>query len=131
VGWQEDPRFEDGAFDAIFSASAGIPRRINTLCNRVLLASYLAEKHAIGAADIESVVAEIRQELGPGAVGAGGAAPTTVQTLNGAVPGSSEALLGVEDRLGRLERTMTATIDLLHQLLHRDRHEKPRDKAAS
>ncbi len=31
VGWSNDPRFEDGAFDAIYTFSAGIPRRINTL----------------------------------------------------------------------------------------------------
>ena len=47
VGWKDDPHFEPGAFAAIYSASAGIPRRINTLCNRLLLGAYLAEQGAV------------------------------------------------------------------------------------
>jgi putative secretion ATPase (PEP-CTERM system associated) len=129
VGWKEDPRFEPEAFDAAFSVSAGIPRRINTLCNRVLLASYLAEKHVIRAADVEAVANEMRQELGPGAIGPipPGADAPPIAGNEAALSG--EAVVGLEDRLGRLERTMSATIDLLHQILHRDRQEKSRDKA--
>jgi hypothetical protein len=128
VDWKDDPQFEGGAFDAVFAVSAGIPRRINTLCNRVLLAAYLAEKHVIQAADVEAVATEIRQELGPGAVGPVSPVADPASAAAGAGMVSGEAVLGIEDRLGRLERTMTATIDLLHQLLHQER--KVRDKAA-
>jgi putative secretion ATPase (PEP-CTERM system associated) len=130
VGWQENPRFDAAAFDAIFAVSAGIPRRINTLCNRVLLAAYLGERHEIGAAEVETVATEIKQELGPSAVGPVVAAVDGVRGAGVDAPVISEAVVGIEDRLGRLERTMSATIDLLHQLLHRDRPEKARDKAA-
>ena len=41
-----------GGFDAIHARRGGIPRRINTLCNRLLLAGFLGEKHAFGAADV-------------------------------------------------------------------------------
>ena len=44
VGWSNFPRFEPGAFDAIYTFSAGIPRRINTLCNRLMLAAMLSEQ---------------------------------------------------------------------------------------
>jgi putative secretion ATPase (PEP-CTERM system associated) len=130
VGWQENPRFDAPAFDAIFAVSAGIPRRINTLCNRVLLAVYLGERHEIGAADVETVATEIKQELGPSAVGPVVSAVDAARGGSLDAPVINEAVVGIEDRLGRLERTMSATIDLLHQILHRDRQEKARDKAA-
>src|SRR6476469_1696118 len=46
VGWKGDPTFEPAAFDLIYQLSGGIPRRINTLCNRLLLSGYLGEKHS-------------------------------------------------------------------------------------
>src|SRR5438874_1890287 len=49
VGWNEDPRFELACFDLIHTWSGGIPRRINTLCNRLMLAVFLGEKHGIGS----------------------------------------------------------------------------------
>jgi type II secretory pathway predicted ATPase ExeA len=131
VGWQGNPKFEPGAFDAIYSFSAGIPRRINTLCNRVLLAAYLAEKKSIAAIDIDSVASEIKQELGPTTVG-----PAPVASAaDGPRPSASanasalEMMTGLDERLGRLERTTTAIIDLLHQLLQRERQQKQGAKA--
>src|SRR4030095_16854602 len=59
VGWQYDPRFEDAAFPAIYAHTGGVPRRINTLCTRLLLAAFLSEKHVIAAADVERVLAEL------------------------------------------------------------------------
>jgi putative secretion ATPase (PEP-CTERM system associated) len=64
VGWRGDPGFNAAAIDVIHSVSGGIPRRINTVCNRLLLAGYLAEKHAFGAADVEAIAREIRDEMG-------------------------------------------------------------------
>jgi putative secretion ATPase (PEP-CTERM system associated) len=64
VGWAGDPRLEHGAFESIFSFTAGIPRRINMVCNRLLLAGFLNEKHVLDAADVELVAGEIKDELG-------------------------------------------------------------------
>ncbi|MCU0765120.1 MAG: ATPase, partial [Burkholderiaceae bacterium] len=63
VGWKGDPAFDDEAFGRIFEATGGIPRRINQLCNRLLLSGYLAEKHALGLADVDEVAKEIGTEL--------------------------------------------------------------------
>ncbi|MBN9430273.1 MAG: AAA family ATPase [Burkholderiales bacterium] len=65
VGWQGDPAFDDAAFDRIFSLTSGIPRRINTLTDRLLLSGFLAEKHQLGEQDVIEVSNEIRMELGP------------------------------------------------------------------
>jgi putative secretion ATPase (PEP-CTERM system associated) len=64
VGWKDDPSFEPAVFAVIHRATGGIPRKINLLCNRLLLAGYLAEKHAIGEGDVDTVVGEIRAEGG-------------------------------------------------------------------
>lgn len=64
VGWQERPRFDPGAFEVIHAATGGIPRRINVLCNRVMLAAYLADSELIDVAAVQSVADELRAEVG-------------------------------------------------------------------
>ena len=62
VGWNGDPAFDDGAHAAIYAYSGGIPRKTNTLLDRVLLMGYLEELHAFGAAEIETVIKDIDEE---------------------------------------------------------------------
>lgn len=64
VGWQERPRFEPTVFDAIHRATGGIPRRINQLCNRLLLGAYLGNEDDITVALVDRVVDELRGEQG-------------------------------------------------------------------
>ncbi|HEX5358044.1 MAG TPA: XrtA/PEP-CTERM system-associated ATPase [Aquabacterium sp.] len=64
VGWNDHPHFDDDAFDEIFQWTSGIPRRINLLCNRLLLATFLAEGHDITSADVARIAMEIRAEIG-------------------------------------------------------------------
>jgi hypothetical protein len=64
VGWKGDPELELGAHKAIFDFAEGIPRRINLLCNRLLMAGFLNESHTLGAGDVETVAGEISDELG-------------------------------------------------------------------
>ena len=56
------PSFEQAAFAAIFKASGGIPRRINSVCDRLLLAGFLAGKTHLGEQDVNEVVKEFAQE---------------------------------------------------------------------
>jgi len=64
AGWSGRPSFDEGSFARIFQSTSGIPRRINVLCNRLLLASYLTNTDAITAATVASVGDEMRSELG-------------------------------------------------------------------
>jgi general secretion pathway protein A len=41
VGWKGNPSFEPQSFEKITQMTAGIPRRINALCDRLLLACFL------------------------------------------------------------------------------------------
>jgi general secretion pathway protein A len=126
VGWSNYPRFDLGAFDAIYTFSAGIPRRINTLCNRVLLAAALAEQQEITAATVDATGEEIRLEL---SAGNGSAATPPAPDLHGF--GDDEPAMGLEERVVRLERAVTATLDLLQQMRRSQVALKPVDRLKS
>lgn len=63
AGWSGRPTISDDAFEPIFVHSAGIPRRVNLLCNRLLLAAYLAESDHIDAGDVVGVAEEAGSEV--------------------------------------------------------------------
>ena len=65
VGWREDPSFSREAFAAIHQHTGGIPRKINILCDRLLLMGRLDEKHAITVNEVADVVNELQQEFAP------------------------------------------------------------------
>jgi general secretion pathway protein A len=63
VGWRNDPAIEPEAFDLIYRHSGGIPRRINTLCSRLLLYGALEGLHIIDAPAVQDVIADLRTEV--------------------------------------------------------------------
>ena len=64
VGWTDDPAISNAAFLAIHEATAGVPRRINNVCDRVLLFGFLEGLHQIDEAAVQSVVDEMKSEYG-------------------------------------------------------------------
>jgi putative secretion ATPase (PEP-CTERM system associated) len=62
VGWQNDPVFETSAVDAVYDHTSGIPRQINTLCNRLLLLGFLDNLHRFTDEDVNKVAADLRAE---------------------------------------------------------------------
>ena len=131
VGWKGDPSIDAAAFELVYTLSGGIPRRINTICNRLLLAGYLQEKHAFGTDDVQAIAREIREELGPETALASVAvarareaatAPAAMLQDAGAV---LARLREMDERIDRLEKTVGSAVDLLHRLLHPDRNSKP------
>lgn len=63
VGWQNDPELEEGIFAAVHRATGGVPRRINTFFDRLLLASYLDERHSITVDAVAEVAEEVEEEI--------------------------------------------------------------------
>lgn len=63
AGWSGDPLIRDDAFDAIYSFSGGIPRKINTLCDRLLIMGCLEELHTIDQQEVNEVIQDIQQEF--------------------------------------------------------------------
>ena len=58
----ERPNFDAAAFEAIFKATNGVPRRINLLCDRLLLSGFLANKDAFDLAAVNEVTSELNDE---------------------------------------------------------------------
>jgi putative secretion ATPase (PEP-CTERM system associated) len=81
VGWAGDPSFDQEAYAEIHAQTGGVPRRLNTFCDRLMLFGYLEEIHAFTAAHVRAVASELHGEMdrpqrgevsaGP-AVGSGG-----------------------------------------------------------
>ncbi|RZA31795.1 MAG: DUF2075 domain-containing protein [Lysobacteraceae bacterium] len=122
VGWKGDPAFDDGAHAAIYAYSGGIPRKTNTLMDRVLLMGYLEEMHAFTEADINEVVRDISEEFQvPDAMGTpdSGALPQgdlrTVDTRTGDRRAASVELL--DERMMRLEKSIVSVLSILKKIV--------------
>lgn len=124
VGWHDDPQWEETAFDAVYAVTNGIPRRINTLCSRVLLLGALEQAHVIEAEMVESTAAELKEDLG-GDMSA--TAPTTAVAPVPAAgtPNVAEYLLrriqAVEAGITRQDRLFRRIVDLLSAYLEPQR----------
>ncbi len=133
VGWQGDPAFDDGAHAAIFAYSGGIPRKVNTLMDRVLLMGFLEELHAFTEEDINTVIRDINEEykvpevMGTpaddampvagasldGELHAGGL--RTIDQRNGDRRASSVEML--DERMMRLEKSIVSVLSILKKIV--------------
>ena len=121
VGASDRPCIDAGAFEAIFRASGGIPRRVNLICDRLLLFGFLANKDTFLAEDVDEVVGEISDESGvPGSEAVQTAPdwadsasvafdrPQLRPALAASISGQIGGLAGeqYDERLRRLERSV-------------------------
>lgn len=65
AGWNGRLRFEDDVFETAHRITAGIPRRINTLFDRILLFGFLEERESIDRTAVLTVAEELLSELPP------------------------------------------------------------------
>ena len=115
AGWNNDPTFSQDAFTAIYDYTNGIPRKINTLCERVLLMGCLEEIHELTAKEINDVIRDIQQEYDMPVMEAEmpeiSEATTTVNKEN--IP----ELRKMDDRLIKMESSISSVLDLLKKVL--------------
>lgn len=62
AGATDKPRFQEDTFPVIHRASGGIPRRINALCDRLLLLGFLGELTLFSPQEVEQVAAELNDK---------------------------------------------------------------------
>ncbi len=98
VSWHNDPAFTEDSYTAIYDYTGGIPRRINTLCDRILLYAYIEELHDVGADTVKTVTEELDMES---------AAAKDAADTAAAKPGSAGSEM-LEERLERLEQRLTS-----------------------
>ena len=63
AGWEGDPSFNEEAFKIIHQSTAGIPRRINKLCDRILLFGFLEGLREFDADLVKTVITDIDSEF--------------------------------------------------------------------
>jgi general secretion pathway protein A len=63
AGWDGRALFSAGAYDRIFQFTHGIPRKINTLMDRILLFGFLEELETLDEAAVEIVIKEVSEEM--------------------------------------------------------------------
>ena len=62
AGANGSPTFTPDSFGSIFRATNGIPRRINSVCDRVLLFGYLNNKKEFDAKDVDEAARKVIEE---------------------------------------------------------------------
>src|SRR5580765_2074574 len=109
VGWHSDPTFDASAIEAIYAETGGIPRRINTLCNRLLLFGCLDDVHHFSSTEVKKIAADLDAETSPET-----ALDVTRETTTVTVHEPSGVVNGV-DRLDRLEQRVVRQEALIRQ----------------
>jgi general secretion pathway protein A len=64
VGWANRPQFAPEAFERIHAWTGGVPRKINRLCNRLLLGAFLSNEEKISALLVDRTAGELKSEIG-------------------------------------------------------------------
>jgi len=102
------PEFGEGMFEAIFKNTGGIPRRINSVCDRLLLLGFLGDKESLTLQDVEEVVTELREE---GGAGGGRLVSTRAQLESASQFGTADALVDID--LAKLQNGIAPMADSL------------------
>ena len=118
AGSKGKPSFEPAAFTSIYAATGGIPRRINAVCDRLLLAGFLSGSTELTAGDVAEVVREFEQESQVPANAArvavsAGAEPSMPGGMAGALldVDLSHAQLGADDAEAMSQQIAALTAD--------------------
>jgi len=59
VGWTGNPKFDQRVFTELFEASGGVPRRINQICNRLMMLGAVDQRNRIDGAMLSAVLEEL------------------------------------------------------------------------
>lgn len=121
VGWQSNPAFSANAHDAVYQYTRGIPRRINTFCDRVLLVAALEEARVISSALVAKVVEEVSRETSwsrlealdgvgsaPEQLHAFGEGETAEEGFSIAGSLGSRRVMRIEERLNSVEQALAS-----------------------
>ncbi|MBI3344794.1 MAG: AAA family ATPase [Gammaproteobacteria bacterium] len=118
AGWKGDPSFSADAFSAIYNYTGGIPRKINTLCDRLMLLGYLEDMHALDQAAVKEVIVDLVGEVG------GTGEPRSYDSdIEASVLREEKELeiqsnlARLEDRISQMEKSVIKVLKLLREIL--------------
>lgn len=108
------PTFDEQAFAAIHDASGGIPRRINSICDRLLLLGFLNGRTHLTVEDVAEVVKDFASETTIDIeldVGGNNGVLRSAPRTNGHDIDADLSRIGLDPELaGRLTRHLTALV---------------------
>jgi general secretion pathway protein A len=126
VGWKESPKFDADVFPAIFKASGGVPRKINSICDRLLLSGFLANKRHFSKDDVGEIAEEFKDETrAPKSAtrkrrvsdkGEKGAAAKSFKPVDADLAQYDDEIAAAEGGEGPIKRAKGGTVE--EQLLH-------------
>ncbi|MCH9671999.1 MAG: ATPase, partial [Gammaproteobacteria bacterium] len=130
AGWDGAPEFAPAVFEGIHDFTGGVPRRINTLCDRLLLYGCLEEELTIDRSSLDAVCSDIINEQGGPEVD--GSQPSMVDATatfgngvdaNGQEPKAPDRLAAVESSVTTLADAVREEMTLLRKaILERDQN---------
>ncbi|TFG75268.1 MAG: DUF2075 domain-containing protein [Thermodesulfobacteriales bacterium] len=128
TGWNNDPSFTQDAFAAIYNYTGGIPRKINTLCERILLMGCLEELHSFSDAEVNAVIHDIQQEYDMPIIELEipDVSDTTSNISEKKEAGSE--LRKMDDRLIKMESSISSVLELLQKVLSSSKVKKKPQK---
>ena len=112
VGWRGEPRFDQEAYAEIHSLTGGIPRRINVLCDLVLLGACLSDKKQVTVGDVR----ETAREMDDGRAASPATAPAAPDTKSTS-QSNPDAVAELHRRIEALEAAQAVTAGVLQRLL--------------
>ena len=137
AGWQGDPLITDETYDGIYKFTEGVPRRINTLCDRLLLFGCLEELHTIDFEALKAVSQDIIEEQtggdiepeplsmlssvsSPGSRDTEQSPPTNGKSNAATVEKEDKRMASLESSMVELATTMREELKLLREAMVRE-----------
>jgi putative secretion ATPase (PEP-CTERM system associated) len=115
VGWRGDPSLNDDVYQVIYEFTGGIPRKINTFCDRLFLMGFLEELHDFKLTEVNKVVSDIRQEFDIPYAVESRAKPASADQPK--VVGANADLEKIDERLAKMERSVVSVLDALKKMV--------------
>lgn len=118
VGWRSDPVLTSEAYIRIHEVTAGVPRQINVLCDRLFLCGMLEELHELDATVVDSVAGEMSFEVARSKSANGHAEPATknepqlAEAINRQLSDIRHKMQSIEKRVEIHDRTIKRGIEL-------------------
>lgn len=117
AGATDKPTFDPAVFHGIFQQTGGIPRRINTVCDRLLLQGFLSESSNVTVDDLNDVVSEMHAENAVPAKSAT-AQPDPWAHLSQTVVATKSDWAALDSSLGELELDPATAADVSNLVSH-------------
>ena len=142
VRWTGRPDFTEDALSAMYRATGGSPRKVNQLAGRVLLFGAIEQIESFTQADVEAVVADLRDDAPPArAEPVASVAPlaeataveeqSRVSTSTVAIDALSARMARLEARIEEQDAALRRVLTLMVDFIENEEGRAPRRGAAA